>query len=710
MSDVLMAGPEAEPDDDISTDVGLVERVKKHWKLARDHSDKWRQNAKVWFDYRDGEQWDEADKQTLQEQLRPIVTFNRIAPILDAVAGQEVQNRQEVRYIPRTEGDVQKNELLTGAAEWVRDLCDAEDEETDAFTDMLACGMAWTETRMDYEEDLDGQGKIERVDPFEMFWDPFAKKRNLSDRAWNLRLKDISKEDFDAFWPGKRDQLVNTVWDKPLDQEMAIEGDANEPDEYATASEMSFEGHRKKNTVRVAHYEWWEREAVYRVVLNNQVQEIEPILFNRLKERFDIMGVRYLQQTRKVYKKAMIAGETVLERSDKGENAYPMKGFTFNAMTAKRDQRKNTWYGLVKPMVDPQQWANKFFSQIQNILATNAKGGVMAESDAVQNVRDFESNWARSDGVVYMKPGAISKGKVMPKPQVAYPQGLDRLMEFAIRAHYEVTGVSLELMGMTDRNQPGYLEYQRRQSGMAILSPYFDALRRYRKEQGRTLLHLIQQYMSDGRLIRITLDEPEQGQPADQYVPLDRTDESITYDIIIDEAPTSPNQKEKTFAIMQDLLPTMASMNIPPPPSFLDHSPLPAKVAQEWKEMMQPGDIPPEIQEQMEEMQAAMEELETENEELKRDQEVKMAKVEMEKEIAAHKQILAERELEFERAEGEEKMHLEKEIAAAKANLERDEQRHKEEIASKEIALARWKAGQEMAIKRQAAKSNGATR
>jgi hypothetical protein len=46
-------------------------------------------------------------------------------------------------------GVVKKDELPTSAGKWFRQQCDAEDEEGDAFRDLMACGMGWTETRLD---------------------------------------------------------------------------------------------------------------------------------------------------------------------------------------------------------------------------------------------------------------------------------------------------------------------------------------------------------------------------------------------------------------------------------------------------------------------------------------------------------------------------------------------------------------------------------
>jgi hypothetical protein len=60
---------------------------------------------------------------------------------------------------------------------------------------------------------------------------------------------------------------------------------------------------------------------------------------------------------------------------------------------------------------------------------------------------------------------------------------------------------------MADREQAGVLEYQRKQSAVTLLAPLFDSFRRYRKMSGRCWLHFMQNYLTDGRLIRITKDD-----------------------------------------------------------------------------------------------------------------------------------------------------------------------------------------------------------
>src|SRR5690606_40959028 len=92
---------------------------------------------------------------------------------------------------------------LTGAAKWVRDECDAEDEESDSFLDTLICGLGVTETAMDYDEDEEGKVVINRVDPLEMYPDPFARKRNLSDGKRLHRVKMMTRDRREAQWPDR---------------------------------------------------------------------------------------------------------------------------------------------------------------------------------------------------------------------------------------------------------------------------------------------------------------------------------------------------------------------------------------------------------------------------------------------------------------------------------------------------------------------------
>jgi len=118
---------------------------------------------------------------------------------------------------------------------------------------------------------------------------------------------------------------------------------------------------------------------------------------------------------------------------------------------------------------------------------------------------------------------------------------------------------------------------------MTILAGIFANLRKYRKEQGRLELHFIKEYISDGRLIRVG-----QGQTA-QYMQLIREPETEEYDVVVDESPTSPNQKDQTWIILSQMLPLLTKL--PTPPQFwmkiVEYSPLPSTLSDDLVKIIQ---------------------------------------------------------------------------------------------------------------------------
>lgn len=591
--------------DSVDEPLDAVARVKQARKAADDGGQaEWRDESADWYDFAAGKQWSEDEKAALNAQFRAPVTFNRIGPMVDSVAGSEVNNRQQVQYIPRQIGDKGLNEVLTGAADYIRDNCEAEDEESDAFLDSVICGIGCTETRLDYETDPEGTVLIERRDPLQMRWDPGAKKRNLMDRRW---------QQYDAWLP--RD-VIMAKWPEA---ELAPIGDGIESDEPIPSSKngRSYErdrtGYDKRNgTLRVTHHQWFEAEDYYQVLdpATQQIVDMSVEDHERMQARaktvdaatgLPLMGeIQSVKKSRRVYMQAFVCGGTVLE-----EGKVPCNRFTFHFITGKRDRNRNTWYGIVKPMIDPQKWANKFFSQILHIINTNAKGGLMMEADAVENLEKFKAEWAKAESVSIVEPGAISGGKIQAKTPPLIPAELSNMLQFSISSMRDVTGINLELLGMTDRQQAGIVEAQRKQAAMTVLASLFDGLRRYRKEQGRTLAAFIVDYMSDGRLVRIV-----GGDGTERYVPLVRDPQAMEYDVVVDEAPASVNQKERTFALLTQMLPNLANMGVPFAVELLEYSPLPTAMVEKWKQILaQQQGNPQQMQQQMQQMQQAIQQL-----------------------------------------------------------------------------------------------------
>lgn len=567
----------------------------------------WRREAHEDFGFDAGDQLTEDDKNILKEAGRPIVIFNRIGVSVDSVAGQEVANRQEVQYLPRKQGDVIVNEMLTAAAKWFRQQCDAEDEESDAFRDTVVCGMGWTETKIDYEDNPKGDPKIDRVDPLEMVWDAGAKKRNLVDkrRVFHIR-RDVPIEEARALCPGDpsqpfEDDDYNATWvDDAKDPAKPHENDGHfyNKENLNGAQDQDAE----ECTVTMVRAQWWEREPVWLTMdpsdpSGQKLLTLNKDQFKQLGEQAKAQGIplpKMVKSTRKVYRQAYL-GNVLLEI---GDCPCP-KDFSFNCITGKRDRNKNTFFGIVRAMKDPSRWSNKWMMQTMHIMNTSAKGGIAVERGAFfDDDQAGEESWAQNDQVTVLKPGALAGGnpKMIAKPVSAFPQGTFELMNFAVSSLPQVSGVNVETLGMQAQvDQAASLDRQRKQAVMIILQPLFDGLRRYRKEQGRVMLYLIEHFLSDGRLIKI------EGQDKAQYVPLikQEADGDDNYDVIVDESPTSANQKDATWAILQQLLPVIGKM-LPPATwlALLKYSPLPTSAQDDISESIKQSQAQPSPEQQ----------------------------------------------------------------------------------------------------------------
>ena len=568
MDDGVMMGGEGGDTPDLEAS-DLIATIDACAKEARSKRADWIEEAKECYGMTAGTQWSPEELDALRKQRRPPVAYNLIEPVVNVVAGLEVTNRQEVKYLPRELGDSKKNEILTGAAEWVRDECNAEDEDSEAFVDMVICGEGWTETRLDYEYDQDGSIIIERVDPLEILPDPGSQKKNYKDAEYLIRERMVSHKWLTDTWPEKADELDVMSGDTKDNEQFDGESHHNVVgDQYAKGTNPKQA--KSKKLVKLVEYQYKSRVPFYRIQdpQTGQVAELSVEEHETVQENAKAAGIpplKSVKQTKCVYRRAYKVGSVLLEDAECPDPS----SFTYHAMTAKRDRNKSCWYGLVRPMRDPQRWTNKFFSQSMFILNTNAKGGVVVEDDAVDNMAKFEESWAQPDRVTVVKSGTVAAGKIQPKAPPPFPPELAKLMDFSISSIYRVSGVSPEMLGSVGHEQAAVLEYQRKQAGVTILATLFDALRKYRKEQGKSLLYLIQNYIADGRLIRIV------GEKGQEYVPLTREEGTATYDVIIDESPSSPNQKEKTWAILQGLLPMLMQAGIQPPPEVMEYLPLP---------------------------------------------------------------------------------------------------------------------------------------
>lgn len=591
------------------------------------HRRGWRQSAREDFQYVAGHQWSVDDETRMDRELRPHVTFNTISPIVDAIVGHEVSNRQDITFIPRQPGQAAVNEVLSAAAEWIRDECDAEQEETEAFYDCTVCGEGWTDTEVSYEQDPDGRIEVLRVDPLQMDVDSLATRKNYADARWLCHTKIYDRSEALERWPDGQfegPQTVTRSTDTPVD---VIAAAFYKSDSGAEGRDASL-----TSQVLIHDFQWYELEKFYRiparliapeqalVLLHGQMSDLakqkpgeEPLvspddlkpdsngLISFSAEKWakvkDILkNIPPLVQKRRCYYRMYFSGPEELE----SRSTPAADSFSYKAITAKRDHKGQCWYGVVRAMKDPQKWVNKFMSSSLEQLATSAKGGIMYETGAFVDPRAAEQDWANPSRNIEMNAGYLQKGGVQPRPVNAVPPQMAQLMTFTQAQINSTAGVNPEVMGLSQALDPsGTMEEGRRQAGLDMLSYLFDSLRQYRREQGRLLLTMIKKFIPPGRLVRIT------GPQGTQFVPLAYDQGTTEFDVVVDEAPTAPNVKQRTWEGLMELARTVPALLNPQMAMIaLDYAPFPQAMIAQIKQQAQKSQAQPNPQEQLAQVKA----------------------------------------------------------------------------------------------------------
>jgi len=568
----------------------LVRSILEKIEWAKSHFSEWREQANKCYDFYSGKQWDDEDIEKLSSERRPSIVFNRIPRTINALAGLEIENRREIQYIPRQaneQNDTQFASLMNQAEGWVSEESDIPSEDSESFKDMLICGYGWSETVLDYEEVADGQIRVNRIDPLEMLYDIASKKKDLSDTRWRSRVITMSRAEVKERWKNF-DGGSGDIFEGPQMEHPHMAGDPHpyKPDQSANDDFV-------RHPVDVIHYEYYVREPFYRVLMkNNEIKELDEKTYNKAKEVIENAGLRAIKQYRRRYKHVFIAGNQLLEKPT--DNA--VNDFMFQPMTGFRNKNSHTYFGYVTLMMDPQKWANKWLSQILNIVNTSASSGLFVEEGALDDETEAEETFNTPGGITHLTEGGLQRIREKITPNM--PSAMHELLQYALVSMNEVTGVNSEMLGATSNVQADVLENTRKRTGLTVAAPFFDSLKQYQKRTGIIRGKMIRDYIADGRLIRIVSNAQA------QFIPLIRDNLALEYDVIITDSTTSPLMKDSTFRVLMQLMPQFLQAGLPVPADLLDYTPLPENLVMAWKQQIQQNQQQQMQQQQMAQQQA----------------------------------------------------------------------------------------------------------
>lgn len=589
---------------EMKSDFDIAKQWKKHHKITKDGLARQYKNTEDCQAFYAGDLMDFWIGAQSTDQFgvkkRAMVQINKVKPYVNAVKGFIAQNRRKAKYSARMDGNkIQEvySQYCNGLADYVRKQSYADQRETQQDGDLLTNGYGAIETAMTYSNGhatTDPNGKIikGRLDPLEVGWDPFAKDTNILDSRWVFNEKSYSLDDaLDLFQDAREDDFESASDDDLQDGEGNYKFYAR-GGKYNKIKEASLDWSDEKNEkVKVYFYQWYQYETFYRcenpihlmqdprlaaimrIKLEMIAQDItqdqadmfafdpndELLTFDEeIKKKLEkLLGdkIEIYEYRRKAFYSAVISKDHVFT---KYRNPC-QQGFTIKFKTGDYDAKNKIWTGIVNSMKEPTLYYNKALTELMFIIGANSKGGVYIEEDAVDDVQKFEQQYAKTDAVIVVNPQAISGGKIQAKKEPQSATGYEQIVQMMGSDIQDVTGIDKAFLGSSENKQETGVLYKRRiRQVCSSLACYLDSVTLYQLEDARLLLDFLRIYAenNNGGLFSINGEDGKE-----QFLKISSSKLAAEYDVNIDEAPQTSEEKQEYAEILGGIAEKLAPLD-----------------------------------------------------------------------------------------------------------------------------------------------------
>lgn len=446
---------------------------------------------------------------------------NMIAPILSNIDGQLRQNMMRPVCVARDQSETTIGEMMSVAIEYVHDINEMEELDSDSMRMLLNGGM--TAQRIEYGSNRSKDKSdvwVYCVNPSRLFFNT-----NLEDvRTWDItcigELFDIPLEDVLAHFahsPCEKERIRNIY---AVDSSVYQDGKAMQGHEV---DNLTFYTPSRRNLCRVILGWKLESRDAYRwndtlrgtwgylpytpqsklLLDETNNRRRETALRDGVKED-DFLGVEYEYATERYwYFRYMSPYGDVLQEGRSpywhGEHNYVLHLYPLV---------QGRLGNFVEQFIDQQRAINRTATLIDFIRGTSSKGVLVVDDDAFESMSREEviDEYVRYNGVLFvkLKPGQSIDGVVRQYNSSAAVAGDFELLNLQLRLINEISGVNSAMQGHVPKSgTPASLYAQQVQNSSLNLRGLFDAFRNFRRRRDTKLMKTIQQYYNDKRYLEI---------------------------------------------------------------------------------------------------------------------------------------------------------------------------------------------------------------
>ena len=447
---------------------------------------------------------------------------NMIAPILSNIDGQMRQNLLRPVCVARDQSESRVGEMMSIAIEYVHDINEMEEIDSDCMRMLLNGGM--TAQRVEYGVNPSKGQKdvwVYAVNPSRLFFNT-----NLEDvRMWDVNcigeLFDIPIEQVMAHFgrtPADKERIQNLYAD--IQPGSVVLNRAMQGDE---ADSLSFYTPSRSDLCRVIlgwklesrdAYLWndnqkgtwgylpYEAQSKKQLDEENARRKAEAAQLNIAEE--DILLIDYSFATERYwyYRYMTPCGDILQEGRSPywhGEHNYVLHLYPLV---------QGRLGNFVEQFIDQQRAINRTATLIDFIRGTSSKGVLVVDDDAFESMTREEvvDEYVRYNGVLFvkLKPGQSIDGVVRQYNSGASVAGDFELLNLQLRLINEISGVNSAMQGQAPRaGTPASLYAQQVHNSSLNLKGLFDSFRSFRRRRDIKLMKTIQQFYSDVRYIDI---------------------------------------------------------------------------------------------------------------------------------------------------------------------------------------------------------------
>jgi hypothetical protein len=506
--------------------------------------------------YYRGDQWDEFDMQQLDDQGRPALTINTILPTINAVLAEQSSKKADIQFKPRGGGNQDVADVLTKVYAQVADNNKLDWVEQQVFSDGLIQDRGWFDVRVDFDDHVNGEVRIESKDPLDILIDPDAK--HYDPRTWNeiFETKWMSIDEIEEQYGQKEaDQLRmlaetgTTLGADSMEFEEERYGDSDEYN-YGQQYPGDPENARMLRSIRVIERQYYKlNDCMFYVdPVTGDKREVPYNWGKKKREQFaDQFGLDIIQKKMRKVRWTVTADTVVLF-----DDWSPYHHFTLVPFFPYF--RRGKPFGMVRNLLSPQEQLNKITSQELHIVNTTANSGWIVEGGSLSGMTadDLEEHGAETGLVLEYNRGSTPPAKIPPNQ---IPTGLDRLGQKAASNIKQISGITDAMLGMDSPEVSGVAINAKQNRGSLLLQVPLDNLAKTRQYLAEKILNLVQAYYTEERIIQIT-DESDPYKPREklrinQQTPEGQIINDLTigeYDVVVGTAPARDNFDEMQFA------------------------------------------------------------------------------------------------------------------------------------------------------------------